>query len=77
MRKVMFDFHYKGWTVPAGKLVAVSPAISNRMPECIPEPERFDPSRYEPGREEDRQIFSVDPFGGWAGTAAWALRRSR
>ena len=63
MRKVMFDFHYKGWTVPAGKLVGVSPAVSNRMPECFPEPDRFDPSRYEKGREEDRQLFAWIPFG--------------
>ncbi len=63
MRKVMYDFHYKGWTVPAGKLVGVSPAVSNRMPECFPEPDRFDPSRYEDGREEDRQPFAWIPFG--------------
>jgi sterol 14-demethylase len=63
MRKVMYDFHYKGWTVPAGKLVGVSPAVSNRMPECFPEPDRFDPRRYEKGREEDRQLFAWIPFG--------------
>ena len=33
MRKVVYDFQYKGWTVPAGHTVAASPAISNRMPE--------------------------------------------
>jgi sterol 14-demethylase len=63
MRKVMYDFHYKGWTVPAGKLVGVSPAVSNRMPECFPEPDRFDPERYAEGREEDRQLFAWIPFG--------------
>jgi sterol 14-demethylase len=63
MRKVMRDFHYKGFTVPAGKLVAASPAVSNRMPECFPDPDRFDPARYEEGREEDRQIFAWIPFG--------------
>jgi sterol 14-demethylase len=63
MRKVMYDFHYKGWTVPAGKLVGVSPAVSNRMPECFPDPNRFDPSRYEAGRNEDRQLFAWIPFG--------------
>ena len=63
MRKVMSDFHYKGFTVPAGKLVAVSPAVSNRLPECFPEPDRFDPERYRPGREEDRQNFAWIPFG--------------
>ncbi len=63
MRKVVFDFHYKDWTIPAGNLVGVSPAVSNRMPECFPEPDRFDPSRYEEGRNEDRQLFAWIPFG--------------
>jgi sterol 14-demethylase len=63
MRKVMSDFHYGGFTVAPGKLVAVSPAVSNRMPECFPEPDRYDPARYEAGREEDRQLFAWIPFG--------------
>ena len=63
MRKVAYDFQYKGWTVPAGKLVAVSPAVSNRLPEHFPEPDRYDPSRYEAPREEDRQAFTWIPFG--------------
>jgi len=33
------------------------------MPEYFPEPERFDPSRYAPGREEDKQSFTWLPFG--------------
>jgi sterol 14-demethylase len=63
MRKVVHDFHYKGWTVPAGRLVAASPAVSNRMPEHFPDPERYLPERYLPGREEDRQSFAWLPFG--------------
>jgi sterol 14-demethylase len=64
MREAMSDFHYKGWTVPAGTTVAVSPAVSNRMPECFPDPDRFDPDRYAPGREEQQQLFAWIPFGG-------------
>jgi sterol 14-demethylase len=63
MRKVVSDFHYKGFTVPAGVLVAVSPAVSNRMPESFPEPDRYDPERYAEGRAEDRQSFAWIPFG--------------
>jgi sterol 14-demethylase len=63
MRKVCEDFHYKDFVVKAGQTVAVSPAISNRMPEYFPEPERFDPARYAEGREEDRRIFAWLPFG--------------
>jgi len=63
MRKVMYDFHYGEWTVPAGKLVAVSPSLSNRMPEHFPEPDRYDPDRYKEGREEDAKLFAWIPFG--------------
>jgi sterol 14-demethylase len=63
MRKVMSDFQYKGWTVPAGDTVGVSIAVSNRMPDHFPEPARFDPERYLPGREEDKQVFAWLPFG--------------
>jgi sterol 14-demethylase len=64
MRKVVHDFSYKHWTVPAGKLVGVSPAVSNRMPECFPDPDRYDPDRYAKGRSEDNQLFAWIPFGG-------------
>jgi sterol 14alpha-demethylase len=63
MRKVVEDFHYDGYTVRAGKTIAVSPAVSNRMPECFPDPERFDPSRYKAGRAEDERVFAWIPFG--------------
>jgi sterol 14-demethylase len=63
MRKVMVDYDYKGWTVPAGRTLAASPAISNRMPENFPEPDRYDPTRYAAGREEDKQGFAWIPFG--------------
>jgi sterol 14-demethylase len=63
MRKVVHDFHYKGFTVPSGDLVAVSPAVSNRMPECFPNPDVYDPDRYAPGRDEDKQLFAWTPFG--------------
>jgi sterol 14-demethylase len=63
MRKVMHDFQYKGWTVPAGTTVAVSPAVSNRMPEHFPQAGAFDPERYKAGREEDKRVFAWIPFG--------------
>ncbi len=63
MRKVMSDFHYKHWRVPEGHLLAASPAVSNRMPENFPDPDAYQPERYLPGREEDRQNFAWIPFG--------------
>ncbi|HEX2484738.1 MAG TPA: cytochrome P450 [Myxococcota bacterium] len=64
MRKVASDFHYKGWTIRAGKTVAVSPAVSNRLPQHFVEPERFDPDRYKAPRNEDERMFAWLPFGG-------------
>jgi len=64
MRKVMSDFHYGDYVVRAGGTVAVSPAVSNRMPEYFPDPDRYDPLRYSEGRSEDSQSFAWIPFGG-------------
>ncbi|MCP3985384.1 MAG: cytochrome P450 [bacterium] len=65
MRKVMHDFHFKNYTVKAGDLVAVSPAVSNRDPACFPDPDRFVPERYQEDRREDaRNPWSWISFGG-------------
>jgi sterol 14-demethylase len=64
LRKVQSDFEYAGRVVRAGKVVGVSPAVSNRLPACFADPERFDPDRYGPGREEDRRHpYGWIPFG--------------
>ena len=64
MRGVLRDFTVEGITIPAGKLVAISPAVSHRIPELFRDPERFDPSRYDAGRAEDETPFAWIPFGG-------------
>lgn len=64
MRGVLRDFTVEGITIPAGKLVAISPAVSHRIPELFRDPTRFDPSRYDEGREEDAPPFAWIPFGG-------------
>ena len=64
IRKVMKDFHFKGYTVKAGKYVCASPRVSHRIAEIFPEPEKFDPDRYLEGRQEDAQPFSWIAFGG-------------
>jgi len=64
MRGVVRDFHVAGTTIPAGRLVAISPPVSHRIPELFRDPERFDPDRYGPGREEDSETFGWIPFGG-------------
>lgn len=64
IRKVMRDLHYKDFTVKAGKFVCTSPRVSHRIPEVFPDPEKFDPDRYTPERNEDETPFSWIAFGG-------------
>ena len=64
IRKVMQDFHFKDYTVKAGKYVCASPRVSHRIASIFPEPEKFDPERYSEARQEDAQPFSWIAFGG-------------
>jgi sterol 14-demethylase len=64
IRKVIRDFHFKDYTVKAGKYVCVSPRVSHRLAEVFPDPEKFDPGRYSEARREDARPFSWIAFGG-------------
>ncbi|WP_419620743.1 cytochrome P450 [Thiolapillus sp.] len=64
IRKVMRDLRFKDYTIKAGKYVCTSPRVSHRIPEIFPDPERFDPDRYTPERQEDKTPFSWIAFGG-------------
>ncbi len=58
------DFVYKDFFVPKGTWIVVSPTVSHRIPEVFREPERFDPDRFAPPREEDKRDFTFISFGG-------------
>jgi sterol 14-demethylase len=60
----MQDFHFKGYTVKAGKYVCASPRVSHRIADIFPDPEKFDPERYSEERQEDALPFSWIAFGG-------------
>jgi sterol 14-demethylase len=65
MRKIRQDFCYRNFTVPAGWLAMVSPAVSQRIPAVFTDPDQYDPERFAPGREEDKKArFSMITFGG-------------
>jgi sterol 14-demethylase len=71
LRTAVADFHYGGYRVPPGRLVLVSPAVSHRLPHLFAEPDRFDPDRYRPGREEHRtRPGPLIGFGGGHHTCA-------
>ena len=59
------EFEFEGMRVPQGALVVVAPIHTHYMPAWFPEPHRFDPERFAPGRAEDEQhTHCWVPFGG-------------
>lgn len=58
------DFVFKDYHFPAGTWLLVSPTVSHRIPAYFKDPESFDPERFAPPREEDKQDFAFIPFGG-------------
>jgi sterol 14-demethylase len=58
-RRVMSDWHYEDYTVPAGSNIMVCPHISHKLPEYFPAPDVFDPERAVP-----QNPFVEIPFGG-------------
>lgn len=65
MRKVLREFAYDGYRVPPGDFALVSPAVSHRIGDVFREPDRYDPDRFAPGREEDRKTANaLMGFGG-------------
>lgn len=68
MRVAKGEFEVEGggqkWAIHTGDLVAASPAISNRIAEDFPNPECFEPDRYDKPREEDViHRWTWIPFG--------------
>ena len=58
-------FTFRGYTVPAGQRVLYSIAASHLLPHVWREPDRFDPDRFAPPREEDKKHpYALVGFGG-------------
>jgi len=65
MRRIVEDVHDGDLVAPAGGLAMVSPAAGHRLPDVFAEPDRYDPDRFAPGREEDRKARNaLIGFGG-------------
>jgi sterol 14-demethylase len=64
MRVAQDEFEVAGHPIHKGQMVAASPAISNRIPEDFPNPDDFDPDRYQKPRQEDlANRWTWIPFG--------------
>ncbi|HEX2317128.1 MAG TPA: cytochrome P450 [Thermomonospora sp.] len=64
MRKALRETVVEGRRIAPGTLVMLSPGVSHRLPELFREPDRYDPARFGPGREEGRAPYSLIGFGG-------------
>lgn len=54
-----------GYEIPEGWIVFVTPHVSHRLPELFKDPHSYDPLRFGPDREEDRQDpYALVGFGG-------------
>ena len=64
-RIALRDFEFKGYRVPAGSMVVISPLHTHGLNEWWDKPETFDPERFNEARAEDqRHTHSYIPFGG-------------
>jgi sterol 14-demethylase len=64
MRVATREWEYDGYVFPKGTHLLVSPTVTHQIPELFRDPGRFDPDRFGPGREEDKQPFALQSFGG-------------
>ncbi|KAJ9702247.1 hypothetical protein PVL29_004135 [Vitis rotundifolia] len=60
-REAMNDFIFEGFSIPKGWKLYWSTHSTHRNPECFPEPEKFDPSRFE---GKGPAPYTYVPFGG-------------
>ena len=64
-RGVIKPFEFNGFHVPAGWLLQYSILLTHQQANVYPQPDRFDPDRFSPGRQEAKQKpFSLIGFGG-------------
>lgn len=64
-RKVIKSFAFGGYQIPEGWTIQYQIAQTHKDPELYPEGDRFDPERFSPEKEAERQkSFGYIPFGG-------------
>ena len=57
------SFEFAGYRVPAGAQILIGTSVGHHLPECFPDPGRFDIERYRQSSPEHRQPGVFAPFG--------------
>jgi cytochrome P450 len=66
-RKTVKPVEFRGYRIPAGVMITISPIVTHHLPEWWQEPARFDPERFGEARaEHKRHPYQYLPFGGGA-----------
>ena len=63
VRSVTNSFEFAGYRIEAGEAVFTATSVPHYLPECFPDPDRFDIERYTEARAEHRQPYAYAPFG--------------
>lgn len=64
LRSPIADDHIRGYTIRGNSTVIVSPYVTHRHPAFWPNPEGFDPDRFQPEAARSRHRYAFFPFGG-------------
>ena len=62
-RTISNSFEFEGYQVPAGVQAMIGTTVSHHLPECFPDPERFDIERYSKSAQQHRQPGAFAPYG--------------
>jgi cytochrome P450 len=62
-RRALADVEIGGFLVEEGSLVQLVCNVTQRDPRWFPDPEKFDPDRFAPGRIEQIRPYAYFPFG--------------
>lgn len=64
LRAALEDYEIEGYLIPKGTWCIVSPIVAHELDEVFADAKRFDPSRYDKPRQEDKKPFAYIAFGG-------------
>ncbi|MCY4462769.1 MAG: cytochrome P450 [Albidovulum sp.] len=62
-RTISNSFEFGGYRVPAGSQALIGTTVSHHLPECFPDPDRFDIERFSKSAQGGRQPGAFAPFG--------------